>query len=102
MEQGENTRKWKRRAWTTCWCVSLVAPFFTSWFYSCYARHNGGLLVHPEYPFPIYFMCGLLAVVAIWAIFSSAFKLGAKLVLCLVSIGVQILVSFLGMLVEFS
>jgi hypothetical protein len=82
------------------WIASLVIPFFTSWLYSAYVWRDGGLHFHPEFPVTIYVMSGLSAVVAVWAVLSSDLKWWAKGMLCLGSVGLQILVSFLGVFLE--
>ncbi len=83
------------RGWKACLGAVLVAPFFTSWYLSGVASANANSL------WPVYLVSGFLAIFAVWVTLSSPLGRWAKLVLCLVSVGVQALVTFLGVLVEF-
>jgi len=76
------------------WLVSVPAPLVTTFAYSTFILHNGGLSVHSITP--IYVMFGVCAVLAIASVLLLGFRWWGKILLCLISVGMQWGAVFLG------
>jgi hypothetical protein len=100
MNSPAKTKKARSRAWMGYWGFALVMPFLTTWFYCSSLLENGGLSSHPEFPLPIFVMTSLAVVVAVCAVLFSGLKWWAKCALCLVSVGLQVMLTGLGALID--